>query len=140
MESNGGDTVVAAGFGVMFMLLCLVIGLGVYALMYWKVFAKAGRPGWASIVPIYNIIVLLQVAGRPIWWIIFFLIAAIPFVGLVTLVFWVIICLDVAKKFGKGVGFAVGMIIPCTAIIFWPILGFGDAKYQGAMPPPAPQA
>jgi hypothetical protein len=87
----------------------------------WKTFAKAGQPGWAAIVPIYNMIVLLQVAGRPIWWII---LAFIPIVSLILLV----IPFDIAKKFGKGTGFGLGLLF--LPFIFYPILGFGDAQYQ----------
>ncbi|HRH96867.1 MAG TPA: DUF5684 domain-containing protein, partial [Prosthecobacter sp.] len=43
----------------------------------WKVFTKAGEPGWACLVPIYNIIVYLKISGKPVWWIILFI---IPFV------------------------------------------------------------
>jgi hypothetical protein len=88
----------------------------------WKTFSKAGQPGWAAIIPIYNYIVLCQVAGRPIWWFLL-LLACFP-------VFFIIICIDIAKRFGKGGGFAVGLIL--LPFIFFPILGFGSAQYQGA--------
>lgn len=97
----------------------------------WKVFTKAGKPGWASIVPFYNIIVLLQIAGKPAWWFILFL---IPFVNFVIAI---LVSLAVAQKFGKGGGFGVGLAL--LGFVFYPILGFGDAKYQGSAPsiPPA---
>jgi hypothetical protein len=91
---------------------------------FWKTFTKAGEPGWAAIIPIYNTIVLLKIIGRPIWWIILLL---IPFVNIVV---GIIMLLDLAKAFGKGTGFAVGLIF--LSFIFIPILGFGDAQYQGA--------
>ena len=72
----------------------------------WKLFAKAGQPGWASIIPIYNLVVLLQIVGRPTWWI-----AAILFCPPVGLVFSVIMMVDLAKSFGKGGGFAAGLIL-----------------------------
>lgn len=90
----------------------------------WKTFSKAGQPGWAAIIPIYNMIVLCQVAGRPIWW---FLLLLICFP-----IFYIIICIDIAKRFGKGGGFAVGLIL--LPFIFFPMLGFGSAQYQGAPP------
>ncbi|MCL4816967.1 MAG: hypothetical protein KJZ56_10035 [Flavobacteriales bacterium] len=96
----------------------------------WKVFTKAGKPGWAAIVPIYNIIVLLQIVGRPTWWIILFLIP------IVSLIIMIMVMIDVAKSFGKGGGFAAGLIL--LGIIFWPILAFGDAQYVG--PAAAPKA
>ena len=90
----------------------------------WKTFSKAGQPGWAAIIPIYNLIVLCQVAGRPIWW---FLLLLICFP-----IFYIIICIDIAKRFGKGGGFAVGLIY--LPFIFFPMLGFGSAQYQGGAP------
>lgn len=89
----------------------------------WKAFEKAGKPGWAAIVPIYNIIVMLEIAKRPLWWIILIL---IPFVNIVILI---IMSIDIAKNFGKDTGFGVGLAL--LGFIFWPILGFGDAQYIG---------
>lgn len=89
----------------------------------WKVFTKAGQPGWASIIPIYNIIVWTRIAGRPTWWIVLFF---IPFVNIIA---GIILLLDIAKAFGKGGGFVVGMIL--LSFIFMPILGFGSAQYRG---------
>ena len=90
----------------------------------WKLFAKAGQPGWASIIPIYNLVILLQIVGRPTWWI-----AALLFCPPVGLVFSVIMMVDLAKSFGKGGGFAAGLIL--LGFIFFPILAFGSSQYQG---------
>lgn len=79
--------------------------------------------------PIYNLIVLLEIAGKPLWWIILF------FIPIVNLVFAFLLCIAVAKAFGKGTGFGVGLVL--LGFVFYPILGFGDAKYQA--PPPAAQ-
>ena len=87
----------------------------------WKVFVKAGKPGWACIVPIYNIIVLLEIAGRPLWWIILLFIPIANFIVLI------LIALDIAKAFGKGTGFGLGLAF--LGFIFYPILGFSDATY-----------
>jgi Family of unknown function (DUF5684) len=89
----------------------------------WKVYAKANKPGWAAIIPIYNIIVLLEIVGRPLWWIILML---IPFVNIVIMI---IVAIDLAKSFGKGTGFGIGLAL--LGIVFYPILAFGDAQYQG---------
>jgi len=89
----------------------------------WKIFTKAGKPGWAVIVPIYNTIVLLEIVGRPVWWIVLLL---IPFVNIV---FGIILAIDLAKSFGKSGGFAAGLIL--LSPIFYPILGFGDSTYKG---------
>jgi Family of unknown function (DUF5684) len=90
---------------------------------FWQVFTKAGEAGWKSIIPIWNVIVLLRIIGRPLWWILLLLIP------LVNLVISLIISLDLAKSFGKGNGFGVGLWL--LGFIFVPILGFGDATYQG---------
>jgi hypothetical protein len=94
----------------------------------WKIFVKAGQPGWASIIPIYNWIVWCKIVGRPAWWVLL-LILCFP-------IFFIILCIDLAKSFGKGVGFALGLIF--LSFIFFPILGFGSAQYQG--PSAAPTA
>jgi uncharacterized membrane protein YhaH (DUF805 family) len=103
----------------------------------WKIFTKAGKPGWAAIIPIYNWYILCKIVGRPGWWIILLL---IPFINFII---GIILCVDLAKSFGKGVGFGIGLIL--LGIIFFPILGFGSAQYQGPAagglaPRTAPQA
>ena len=103
-------------------LLGLVGGLVVLIAM-WKIFSKAGKPGWAVLIPIYNLYVLLEIVGRPIWWLIMFLIP------LVNVIFIFILWFDLAKAFGKGAGFALGLIF--LNPIFILILGFGSAQYVG---------
>lgn len=93
----------------------------------WKIFEKAGKPGWAVLVPIYNIVVFLEIVKKPIWWIILFLIPIVNFVIMIMLY------IELAKVFGKDTGFAVGLIL--LGFIFMPILAFGDAKYIGAETP-----
>jgi hypothetical protein len=95
----------------------------------WKIFTKAGQPGWAAIIPIVNTYYVIKVAGRPWWWLILLL---IPFVNVVI---WIILSIDLAKAFGKGVAFGIGLLL--LPFIFYPILAFGSAQYQSA-PPPAP--
>ena len=90
----------------------------------WKVFIKAGHPGWAAIVPIYNIIVLLQIANKPIWWIVGL------FIPIVNIAVTAMVGLAVAERFGRGPGFGIGLAF--LPFIFYPILGFGDASYRGA--------
>ena len=89
----------------------------------WKIFTKAGHPGWASIIPIYNWYILCKIVGRPGWWVILLLIPLVNFI------IGIILCIDLAKSFGKGVGFGIGLIL--LSVIFFPILGFGSAQYQG---------
>jgi hypothetical protein len=87
----------------------------------WIVFNKAGRPGVAAIVPIWNLIELIRISGKPIWWIVLFL---IPFVNIVI---YIIVLHGISKAFGYGAGFTVGLVL--LGFIFFPILAFGDAKY-----------
>ena len=116
------------------MIFGLLIALVLIVAM-WKVFTKAGQPGWASIIPIYNLYIWCKIVGRPWWWILLML---IPFVNFIVCI---ILCIDLAKSFGKGVGFGIGLAL--LGIIFFPILGFGSAQYQGPAAgglTPAPQA
>ncbi len=102
----------------------IVIYLAVFGFVFagwWMSFVKAGQPGWAAIVPIYNVYILTKIAKKPGIWVLFLL---IPIVNLVILV---LLSLEVARQFGKGSGFGVGLAL--LGFIFWPILGFGDAKY-----------
>jgi hypothetical protein len=106
-----------------------MIGLIVYVALtvflvvtMWKVFEKAGQPGWACLVPFYNTCVWLKIAGKPMWW---FFLLLIPVVNFIIAILAVI---GLANKFGKGGGYAVGLIF--LPIIFYPMLAFGDAEYQ----------
>ncbi len=101
---------------------------------WWKIFTKAGQPGWASIIPIYNLYVWCKIVGRPWWWLLLML---IPFVNFIIAI---ILLIDLAKSFGKGVGFGIGLLL--LPFIFFPILGFGSAQYEGPTAgslAPAPQ-
>ena len=114
MDDGGG------GLGVLiFQLIVLVV---IYASL-WKIFTKAGEPGWAAIVPIYNAVVMLKIAGKPWWWLFLFL---IPLVGMIM---GVLFTIALARSFGKGIGFAIGMLI--VPFIMFPLLAFGDSQYVG---------
>ena len=90
----------------------------------WAAFSKAGQPGWAALIPFYNIYVWLKVAGRPGWWLILLLIPIVNFV------ISIIVSLDVAKSFGKsGVFGFFGLWL--FGFIGYPMLGFGSAQYRG---------
>lgn len=118
----------AGAAGVVMMLIGLAIAVVTIAGM-WKMFVKAGQPGplvLLSFVPIANLYVLyvlLTIVGRPGWWVILML---VPFVNIVV---GILVAIDLAKSFGKGTGFAIGLIF--LAPIFYCILGFGDAQYVG---------
>ena len=102
----------------------MIIWLAVMVLMVvsmWKVFTKAGQPGWACLVHFYNIYIMLKIAGKPGWWLILFLIPV------VNLIMAIITYIALAANFGKGAGFAIGMIF--LPFVFFPMLAFGDAEY-----------
>jgi hypothetical protein len=107
-----------------------LVGLVVVILMIaalWKVFTKAGQPGWASIIPIYNVYVLCKIGGKSGWWVLFL---CIP---LLNIVFAILLSIAIAENFGKGAGFGLGLAF--LGFIFYPVLGFGDAQYQGSAVP-----
>jgi hypothetical protein len=120
----GQNAGAAAGMGALWVLWLALAVFGIVCL--WKIFAKAGQPGWAAVIPIYNTYVLLKVASKPGWWLILF------FVPLVNLVIMILADIGLAKNFGPGAGFAVGLIL--LPIIFLPILAFGSATYRAGAP------
>ena len=101
---------------VYFALLLLVI------VAHWEVFAKAGRPGWVIFIPFYNLYVCMKISSKPGWW---WVLLCIPFVNII---FSILMMRGLARNFGKGVGFTVGLLL--LPIVFWPILAFGDARYN----------
>lgn len=119
----------SAGLNVFsFIILALMLGVTVAIVAaLWKVFAKAGKPGWACLIPIYNVIVLLQIIGRP-WWYVIFL-----FIPGANIVLGVILAFGTARSFGQGWPFAIGIVL--LPFVFIPILGFGGARYIGGMGP-----
>lgn len=117
------------GVGLLVGELVAVLGIVVFLIAgYWKMYAKAGQPGWAAIVPFYNIYVLIKMVGRPGWWLAMF------FVPGANVVFAILLMIDLAKAFGKGGGFAVLLIL--LPIVGVPILAFGDARYVGPVADP----
>lgn len=109
------------GLGIGFIAIMLFIVVFMIVSM-WKIYEKAGQPGWASIVPIYNIIVYIKIIKKPMWWILMFLIPVVNYVFLI----WSVNLLS--KRFGKDVGFTIGLLL--LGFVFYPILAFGDAKYE----------
>jgi hypothetical protein len=122
LQDSGDSSPLAAAVSGVFVLIALAIVVFIIAAV-WKVFTKAGEPGWAVIVPIYNIIVMLKVAGKPLWWI---LLMIIPLVNIIPAI---LVPIGIAKNFGKGVGFGIGLLF--LGFIFYPILAWGDAVYEG---------
>ena len=123
MDANSGDAGGVIGLiGLVLMLAFVVFMIA----SVWKVYTKAGQPGWTAIIPIYNTFVMLRIIGKPWWWFIGLLIPLVNFVVAI------LICVELAKVFGKGIGFAIGVIL--LPFIFFPILAFGSATYT--RPPP----
>jgi hypothetical protein len=105
----------------------LLFGLAMIAVLIaglWKLFEKAGQPGWAAIVPIYNAYILLKIAGRPAWWLILF------FIPIVSIIIAIIIAIDVAKAFGQSAAFGFFLNFLLGGIGYL-ILGFGNYRYVG---------
>lgn len=129
MDNDEAAAVMAALGGIIcFVSAISLVFFVIVAIGMWKVFEKAGKPGWAAIVPFYNLVVLLEIGGKPVWWIV--LILLVPIANLVCAI---IMHLEVAKAFGKDTGFGLGLAF--LPFIFYPILGFGQARYQGVPQP-----
>ena len=125
-------------------IMAMVIGL--YALVIlgsivaiisnWVIYKKASQPGWASIVPIYNMVIMIEIVGKPVWWIL------LLFIPVVNVIIGIIMVYRLSLSFGKGVGFTIGMIF--LPIIFFPILAFGHSQFHplsdsaSALPPQEP--
>ena len=88
----------------------------------WKMFVKAGKPGWGVIIPFYNTYLLCKIAGRPGWWLILF------FIPIVNIVIAIIVCLGIAENFGHGAGY--GILLFFFAPIMFLVLGFGSDQYK----------
>lgn len=101
---------------VMLALLVLMIAA------LWRVFTKAGRPGWAALVPIYNSLQIIWTAKKPWWYLLLYL---IPFVNIVMAI---IVMYNLAKAFGKGLGYTLLLLL--LPFVGFPMLAWGDAKYQ----------
>ncbi|MDR1776173.1 MAG: DUF5684 domain-containing protein [Actinomycetes bacterium] len=126
MDSSAYDSALSsgaalAGFGCY--ILFAIIYLVFCWVMLWKLYQKAGRAGWEGIVPIYNYYVMLQIIGRPWWWLILF---CIPVVNIVV---YFIVSMDLARSFGKESAFGIGLFF--LSVIFLAILAFGQAQYVG---------
>lgn len=122
-DSSAGASALGAGLGIGFMLFWLAIAVLMIASL-WKVFEKAGEPGWAAIVPIYNAWVLVKVAGKPPLW---FILLLVPFVNFIAAIF---ISLAIAERFGKSAGFGIGLAF--LPFIFYPMLAFSASSYTPA--------
>lgn len=143
-EQQSGIQAMGTAFSLIFLVVALLL-----IIAQWKIYSKAGQPGWACIIPIYNLVVYMRIIGRPASWLMIYLGCLAIYIigfgmlfngssmgglltsigGLVLLVISIIDTNRLSKSFGKGAGFTAGLII--LPFIFMPILGFGDAQYIG---------
>lgn len=114
--------------GLLAIYLIIILAISIFSIVsMWKIFKKAGKEGWASLIPIYNLVVLFQISGvnpKALLWLL------LPFLGpTIVMVYIIIAYIKLAKAFGKSSGFAVGLIFLNT--IFMGILAFDDSTYLG---------
>ncbi|MDO5155455.1 MAG: DUF5684 domain-containing protein [Eubacteriales bacterium] len=126
MDYSSYDPALTAGVGAALAIYYVVVlAIAIVCLIAeWKMFAKAGEPGWAAIVPFYNTYVLFKISMGNGW---LFLLMFVPIVNFVVSI---MALFKLASAFGKGVGFGFGLLF--LSPIFMCILGFGDAEYVGA--------
>src|SRR5580658_4897046 len=120
---NDGSNVVGALLGGMALLFWLAVAV-VVIVGGWKMFEKAGQPGWAILIPFYNTYIMLKIAGRPGWWLLLY------FIPLVNFIIMIIVSIDLAKAFGQGALFGIVLLFLLSGIGYL-VLGFGDYRYQG---------
>lgn len=124
--NNNPDAAAVLAAMIPYYIISLVIAV-VAIVALWKIFTKAGEPGWASIVPIYNTYTMVKIAGyNPLM----FLLFLIP---LVNIVFGIMVMIRIGKAFGKGTGWSVIMLIIFN-VIGMLILGFGNDQYRNPAP------
>jgi hypothetical protein len=115
---------IIGGVILYFIILLFSMAIAAFTLVcMWRIYTKAGKPGWAALVPFYNTLVALELLGRPWWWLL------LMFVPLANVVISIIMTFDYAKSFGKSIGFGFGLLF--LSIIFIPILAFGPSRYVG---------
>jgi hypothetical protein len=115
LQTNGTGTGGIELFAVLALTIVIFAG-------FWKTFEKAGEPGWAGLIPIYNLYVLVRISGNDWWWFLLLFIPVINFFALAK------ISINVAGKFNRGVMFGLGLMF--LSFIFYPVLGFGGYQYQ----------
>ncbi|QLC33412.1 signal peptidase I [Halarchaeum sp. CBA1220] len=116
LQQGGGG-----GSSVLFLVWLVLVLVSIAGI--WKTFEKAGEPGWAAIIPIYNTYVMLKIGGNAWWWLLLFLVPIVNIYAAYRL------SKGIAEAFGQGLGFTLGLWF--LGFVFFPILGFGDYRYQG---------
>lgn len=116
-SSSGG------GAGIAIAVVLWIAFIAIYVVSLWKIFTKMGQPGWSGIIPILNYVIIARLSGKQWWY------GLLPLVPCIGIIFVIILLFDLAKLFGQGGGFTVGLVL--LPIIFLPILAFGQYQYQG---------
>ncbi|WP_312429060.1 DUF5684 domain-containing protein [Lacrimispora sp.] len=133
---------VLAGFGIFIFVFLLVVCI-LLLVSNWKIFSKAGKPGWASLIPFYNLYIMSDIAfGNLSYFIAVLITGVVSFLGgfldisilsslagLASFVIYIIYCVKLSKAFGRSGGFAAGLVL--LPLIFFPILGLGSSEYVG---------
>lgn len=126
---EGVAAAIFAGFIGLILIFIPIIIFTIVAM--WKVFVKAGREGWAALIPVYSGWVNAEIAGKPGWWALVGLGGAIPFFGFAAsigaFVLSIIVAIELAKAFGKDPVFSLLLIF--VPPVGYGILGFGKATY-----------
>lgn len=123
-SAAAGVGAAAAGVAV-FMIIFYIIMFAaaiVELIGMWKAFEKMGKKGYEALIPGHDVVVLLEKAGMPLW---YFFLMLIP---ICNVVFTILVCIEISKKFGKGTGF--GVLLALFGFVCWPILGFGKAEFK----------
>ncbi|MEG0873018.1 MAG: DUF5684 domain-containing protein [Clostridia bacterium] len=109
--------------GIVAFYWILVIAFTVLSIVSeWKIFVKAGKPGWAALIPVYNMVVMFEIVGMSPWLVI------LLFIPIANIVVLILTYIKLAEKFGKGAGYAVGLVL--LGCVFLPMLAFGKAEYK----------
>jgi len=116
------DSILMFFTSILWLLVWLLVIL-IYVSL-WRIYKKAGKPGWGSIIPIYNVILWLEMAGKPAWWIFLF------FIPVVNIVLAIKVNIRVAENFGKSAAFG-GLGLSFLGFIFCPLLASSEVKYVG---------
>ena len=126
VSTTSGLTGAIAAMGLFFWILSMALSI-LMIISLWKIFKKAGKPGWASIIPIYNIYIMCEIAEKE-WW--YVLLSCVPFANIYAMI---VLYNGMAKRFGKSGGFVAGMLL--LPVIFFPMLAFGkDASIVNNQP------
>ena len=117
MHTVAANTFFSGAYSVLYIIFIVLVLIG-----GWKMFVKAGRPGWGIIIPFYNVYLLCKIGGRPGWWLILF------FIPIVNIIMWLIVALGIAENFGHGAGY--GILVWLFPPIMYLVLGFGGDTYR----------